>query len=145
MKRINDQKLKNKIIRAMRRATPKDTGNLAYNALRVYRTKDGFKTVYLGRVAGYGKILNQTMFRGTNRFGNAKKNRHFGWHPRAVYNGVLMVGKYFNPKMKVKKYDTNQVAKYKEDNLESQMAAKQQINKWLNNTARKKFEQENKV
>ena len=37
---------------------PKDTGNLAFNSIRGFRTPTGFRIVQLGNAAPYGSILN---------------------------------------------------------------------------------------
>lgn len=137
-------KLKQQIKAAMRKATPKDTGNLAYNALRVYRTKDGFHTRYLGRVAGYGKILNQTIYRGVTKRGSMKRNKHFGWHPRSVHNGMLAVGRYFDKNMKGRMNNNYQDSKYKPYDGETREASFKQMQKWEINSARQKFELNNK-
>ena len=91
---VDLQKLKAKVRNAMRKATPKDTGNLAYNALRGYQTKTGLRMVYHGNIAGYGKILNQSVSVGSN------KNKHFGWHARASSNAIAVVARAYNPKAK---------------------------------------------
>jgi len=51
---VDINKLKSKVRNAMRKATPKDTGNLAYNALRTYQIKDGIKCIYHGNIADNG-------------------------------------------------------------------------------------------
>jgi hypothetical protein len=91
---VDIQKLKAKVRNAMRKATPKDTGNLAYNSLRGYQTKTGIRMVYHGNIAGYGKILNQSLMVGGN------KNKHFGWHARASSNAIAVVAREYNPKAK---------------------------------------------
>lgn len=130
----------------MRMATPKDTGNLAYNALRVYRNKDGFKTVYLGRIAGYGKILNEMQYTTstTGNYKRKKRNKHYGWHEKAVINGINAIGKHFKPQMKEKMFDNKQQSTYVPGNSMSRVPANEVKKKWMANTARKQFEQANK-
>jgi hypothetical protein len=105
---VDIQKLKAKVRNAMRKATPKDTGNLAYNALRTYQTKTGINTIYHGNIAGYGKILNQSLMVGGN------KNKHFGWHSRAVSNAIAVVVREFNPKAKGYRMYNNRQVSFKE-------------------------------
>lgn len=138
--------LKQKIKRAMRMATPKDTGNLAYNALRVYKTDKGFKTVYLGRIAGYGKILNEMRFVSstTGNYKRQKKNRHYGWHNKAALNGMYAVGKHFKPSSKFKMYNNKQNSTYVPGDGISRIPANEVKNRWMANTARQKFELTNK-
>ena len=101
-------KLRSKVKVAMRKATPKDTGNLAYNALHSYVTKTGLRFTYLGSIAGYGKILNQSIMLGN------KKNKHFGWHNRASANAIATVAREFNPKAKGFRIYNNRQQSYKE-------------------------------
>jgi hypothetical protein len=140
-------KIKLKIVRAMRKATPKDTGNLAYNSLRSYRTNTGVRVVYHGSIAGYGKILNQSIILGENKI-----NKHFGWHNRANLNAILEIRRYFKdstiPKNS-KLYNNRQEANYNPgDPLGSQSSARKmdaQKEKWYTNPARIRFETMNKV
>lgn len=37
---------------------PKDSGNLAFNSIRAFRTPKGFRLVQLGNAAPYGAIIN---------------------------------------------------------------------------------------
>jgi hypothetical protein len=165
---VDINKLKSKVRNAMRKATPKDTGNLAYNALRTYQIKDGIKCIYHGNIAGYGKILNQSIMVGT------KKNKHFGWHARAVSNSITVIVREFNPKAKgfrlfnnrqqsfKERSDANIAAAegmlnyagrstssqdfkdFKEDTrTEAQQRILEQEYKWKMNQAKKRFEQEN--
>jgi hypothetical protein len=137
---VDINKLKSKVRNAMRKATPKDTGNLAYNALRTYQIKDGIKCIYHGNIAGYGKILNQSIMVGSN------KNKHFGWHARAVSNSVTVIVREFSPKAKGYRLYNNRQVSFKErsDSLQdSQERMAQQQYKWQMNQAKKRFEQEN--
>ena len=137
---VDINKLKSKVRNAMRKATPKDKGNLAYNALRTYQIPNGIKTIYHGNIAGYGKILNQSIMVGSN------KNKHFGWHARAVSNSVAVIVREFNPKAKGYKLYNNRQVSFKErsDSLQdSQEKMAQQQYKWQMNQAKKRFEQEN--
>lgn len=97
-----------KVKAGMRKATPRDTGNLAFNALYGYKTKDGLRMTYRGSIAGYGKILNQSVMLGT------KKNKHFGWHSRASTNAIAVVVREFNPKAKGFRMHNNRQASFKE-------------------------------
>lgn len=130
----------------MRMATPKDTGNLAYNSLRVYKNKDGFKTVYLGRIAGYGKILNEMRYTSstTGNYKRQKKNKHYGWHNKASLNAMYAVGKHFKPTAKFKMYDNKQESTYVPGDGMSRIPANEVKKKWMANTARKQFELANK-
>ena len=97
----------NKLLREVRRAciaaTPKDTGNLAYNSLRVYNTTEGFGVVYKGNVAGYGAILND--FRLQRGYNRGKVNPHYLWFDSGVHNNVLNELVFqFNGKNKRKPY-----------------------------------------
>jgi hypothetical protein len=126
---------------AMRKATPKDTGNLAYNAFYVYPTNNGLKTVYRGNIAGYGKILNQSIV-----LGEGNKNKHFGWHSRAVTNAIAAVVRFYNPKAKgFRMYNNRQVSfKEKSDSFqEGQERMLQQEYKWKMNKAKAYFEKTN--
>jgi len=138
--------LKRKIMVNMRKATPKDTGNLAYSSMRGYITKKGIKIIYDGRRAPYGKILNQTLYRRvkTGNYTRYKKNKHFGWHNRAHQNGMMTVMEYLNfPKKR--KYDTRQTYRFPLDSQEGKAARKAQYEKTLNNRTIQKYERANKV
>jgi hypothetical protein len=113
---VDINKLKAKVRNAMRKATPKDTGNLAYNGLRTYQIKDGIKCVYHGNIAGYGKILNQSMMVGSN------KNKHFGWHARAVNNSIAVIVREFQPKAKGYRLYNSRQQSFK-DRTEANIAA----------------------
>jgi hypothetical protein len=137
---VDINKLKAKVRNAMRKATPKDTGNLAYNALRTYQTKTGINTIYHGNIAGYGKILNQSLMVGEN------KNKHFGWHARAVSNAIAVVVREYNPKAKGYRLYNNRQQSFKErsDSLQdSQEKMLKQQYKWQMNEAKQRFEKEN--
>ena len=130
----------------MRMATPKDTGNLAYNSLRVYKNQKGFKTVYLGRIAGYGKILNEMRYMSstTGNYKRQKKNKHYGWHNKAFLNGNYAVAKHFKPDAKLKMYDNKQESTYVPGDQMSRIPANEAKDKWMRNTARQRFERINK-
>lgn len=53
--------------------TPFDTGNLRYNAIKVYKTPTGFRIVSRYNVAPYGSLLDQ---RATIK---GRANKHVGW------------------------------------------------------------------
>ena len=134
-------KLKPLVKNAMRKATPKDTGNLAYNAFYVYPRNNALKTVYRGNVAGYGKILNQSM-----TLGDGNKNKHFGWHARAVANAIAVVARHYNPKSKGFRLYNNRQVSFKERSgsfEESQQKILQQEYKWKLNKAKEAFEKAN--
>jgi hypothetical protein len=138
--KVDLQKLKAKVRVAMRKATPKDTGNLAYNSLRGYQTKTGIRMVYHGNIAGYGKILNQSIMVGEN------KNKHFGWHARASGNAIAAIVREFKPKAKGYRMYNNRQESFKEqsDNLQdSQEKMLKQQYKWQMNEAKQRFEKEN--
>ena len=140
---IDYTKLKTTVKQAMRKATPKDTGNLAYRAMHGYVTKTGLKIVYRGYVAGYGKILNQSV-----TLGDGKKNKHFGWHNRANANAILAVRRFLNDKNIPKHsrlYDNKQTTRYNPDVPGSGKPMFRQQEKWYNNPARVRFETMNKV
>jgi len=136
-------RLKSKVKSAMRKATPKDTGNLAYNSMMGYVTKTGLKIVYRGSIAGYGKILNQSIVLGDN-----KVNKHFGWHNRANSNAILESRRFFKdqtiPKHS-KIYNNRQEARYNPNVPGSGKPMFAQKEKWFNNPARVRFETMNKV
>lgn len=130
---------------AMRYATPKDTGNLAYSSMRGYVLKDGIKIIYDGKRAPYGKILNQTMYYEvrTGNYKRLKRNRHFGWHVRANQNAIKVVLEEMGAK-KTKKFDTRQNYRFRLDSKEGAKARQEQYQKTLNNEAIKRYERENK-
>ena len=78
--------LLHKVRRACIAATPKDTGNLAYNALVVHKIPQGFSVRYKGSVAGYGAILND--FRKQRGWASGKINPHYLWFDSKVQNNV---------------------------------------------------------
>jgi hypothetical protein len=140
---IDLNKLKSEVISAMRKATPKDTGNLAYNSLRGYPMKSGLKMVYHGKVAGYGKILHVSP-----RLGNNKKNKHVGWHDRASSNAILAVRRFVKDKTipkGSKMLNTRQESKYNPEVPGTRVFMNLQKEKWFNNPARVRFETMNKV
>lgn len=150
-------KMRSKIKIAMRKATPKDTGNLAYNSLHSYVTKTGLRFTYKGSTAGYGKILNQSIMLGS------KKNKHFGWHARASSNAIATVAREFNPKAKGFRLYNNRQTSNKEffdkvirENPNDEylkkrlreMQAQKVLNvqdKWKSNSAARAFAQNGKV
>jgi hypothetical protein len=76
-----------KVRRTCINATPKDTGNLAYNALRVYKKTTGFTVMYKATAAGYGSILNDfRLLRGATQ---GLPNPHYLWFDSGVHNNVL--------------------------------------------------------
>jgi hypothetical protein len=136
-------KMKSQIVRAMRKSTPKDTGNLAYNSLRSYQTSTGIRIVYHGRIAGYGKILNQSIV-----LGDGKINRHFGWHNRANSNAILAARRFLKDKnipKGSKMYNNRQEASYNPSVPGSERKMDAQKEKWYTNPARIRFETMNKV
>jgi hypothetical protein len=82
-----DLKLINRIKQAAIRATPKDTGNLAYNALVVHPTSDGFSVRYKSSVAGYGVFLND--YRKLRGFAEGSPNPHYLWFDSGVHKNVI--------------------------------------------------------
>ena len=133
-------KLKPLVKNAMRKATPKDTGNLAFNALAIYPQNTGLKTVYRGGLAGYGKILNESIMLGEN------KNKHFGWHSRAVSNAINAVVRHYNPRAKgLRMYNNRQISfKERTDNFQdAQEKILKQEYKWKMNQAKARFEKAN--
>ena len=138
--------LKKEIMSAMRLATPKDTGNLAFSSMRGYVLKNGIKIVYDGNRAPYGKILNQTLFRQV-KVGNGyrlRKNKHFGWHNRAHMNGIKVVMSKLGYK-KTTMFNTKQEYRFPLDSKAGQQARQQQYQKTLNNRAIQEYERQNKV
>lgn len=140
------QQLKREIMSAMRLATPKDTGNLAYSSMRGYIIKDGIKIIYDGNRAPYGKILNQTLYRDvkTGNYKRVKKNKHFGWHNRAHQNGLKQVMRYLGFK-KTRMYNTKQDYRFPLDSAEGAKARQQQYQKTLNNRSIQEYERAYKV
>lgn len=139
---INKTHLKTVVKQAMRKATPKDTGNLAYRALHGHITKTGLKLVYRGYIAGYGRIIHVS-----NEI-QGRKNKHKGWHNRANSNAILSVRELLgdrNIRRGSKYYDTKQIARYNPDIPGSGRAMFAQQEKWYTNSARIRFETMNKV
>lgn len=137
---------KRDIMVAMRKATPKDTGNLAYSSMRGYVIKNGVKIIYDGHRAPYGKILNQTLFRQvkSGNYVRLKKNKHFGWHNRAHMNGIKTVMSYLGMK-KTTMYDTKQEYRFPLDSAEGKASRNAQYQKTLTNQAIREYERLNKV
>jgi hypothetical protein len=77
----------NRIKRVAIKATPKDTGNLAYNALVVHPNSKGFSVRYKSSVAGYGVFLND--FRKLRGFAQGKLNPHYLWFDNGVHNNII--------------------------------------------------------
>ena len=129
----------------MRKATPKDTGNLAYSSMRGYVTRNGIKIIYDGKRAPYGKILNQTIYREvkTGNHTRLKRNKHFGWHARAHQNAIKEVLETFGAK-KTKRFDTRQQYRFRLDTQQGREARHNQYQKTLNNSAIQRYERENK-
>lgn len=130
---------------AMRYATPKDTGNLAYSSLRGYVTRNGIKIIYDGKRAPYGKILNQTIYREvkSGNYKRLKRNKHFGWHARAHQNALKVVLEEMGAK-KTKKFNTRQNYRFRLDTQQGREARRNQYEKTLNNQAIQRYERENK-
>ena len=129
-------KLKPLVKNAMRKATPRDTGNLAFNALAIYPQNTGLKTVYRGGMAGYGKILNQSIMLGGN------KNKHFGWHSRAVSNAINAVVRHYNPRAKGLRMYNNRQVSYKERsdaNISAMGSLLEQTNRSVKSESYKEF------
>lgn len=88
---MSDKKIDNKTLHNIKqaaiRATPKDTGNLAYNALVVHTTSDGFSVRYRSSVAGYGVFLND--YRKLRGFAQGKLNPHYLWFDNGVHQNVI--------------------------------------------------------
>ena len=88
---MSDKKIDNKVLhnvkRAAIRATPKDTGNLAYNALVVHTIPNGFSVRYRSSVAGYGVFLND--YRKLRGFAQGKLNPHYLWFDNGVHQNVI--------------------------------------------------------
>lgn len=143
---IDKTKLKREIVKAMRLATPKDTGNLAYNAMSSKIQGDKIIVEYDGHRAPYGKILNQTIYRKvvTGNHVRYKRNKHFGWNNRAQMNGMKVVMQSLGHR-KVKMFDTKQNYRYPINTKQSVAARNQQYQKTLNNSAIKEYERINKV
>jgi hypothetical protein len=77
----------NRVKRVCIAATPKDTGNLAYNALIVHPTNDGFSVKYKSSVAGYGVFLND--YRKLRGFAQGSLNPHYLWFDSGVHQNIL--------------------------------------------------------
>lgn len=139
-------KLKREIMSAMRLATPKDTGNLAYSSMKGYITKKGIKIIYDGNRAPYGKILNQTMQYKvkTGNYVRIKKNKHFGWNNRAQMNGMKVMMSYLGQK-KTTMFNTKQEYRFPLDSKEGEAARRKQYEKTLNNRATQQYERANRV
>lgn len=84
---ILNQNFLQRIRLAAIKATPKDTGNLAYNALVVQPTNEGFTVRYKSSVAGYGVFLND--FRKLRGFAENKLNPHYLWFDNGVHGNVV--------------------------------------------------------
>lgn len=131
---------------AMRLATPKDTGNLAYSSMKGYITKKGIKIIYDGKRAPYGKILNQTVQYKvkTGNYVRLKRNKHFGWNNRAQMNGMKVMMSYLGQK-KTTMYNTKQNYRFPLDTEKGRQARQIQYEKTLNNNVIKEYERANKV
>ena len=77
----------NRVKRVAINATPKDTGNLAYNALVVHPNSKGFSVRYKSSVAGYGVFLND--FRKLRGFAQGKLNPHYLWFDNGVHQNII--------------------------------------------------------
>lgn len=146
MNQMPMHKLKREIMSAMRLATPKDTGNLAYSSMKGYITKKGIKIIYDGKRAPYGKILNQIVqYRiKTGNYVRFKRNRHFGWNNRAQINGTKVMMSYLGQK-KTTMYNTKQNYRFPLDSEQGKRARQAQYEKTLNNRVIQEYERANKV
>lgn len=146
MNQMPMHKLKREIMSAMRLATPKDTGNLAYSSMKGYITKKGIKIIYDGKRAPYGKILNQTVQYKvkTGNYVRLKRNKHFGWNNRAQMNGMKVMMSYLGQK-KTTMYNTKQNYRFPLDTEKGRQARQIQYEKTLNNNVIKEYERANKV
>jgi len=143
---IDKNKLKTQIVRAMRLATPKDTGNLAYNAMKSKVTDYGIEVLYDGQRAPYGKILNQMLYRKvkTGNYARYKKNKHFGWNNRAQINGTKVIMEALGHK-RTKRFNTKQEYRHPINTKQSAIAREQQYQKTLSNRAIQQYEKNNVV
>ena len=64
---------------------PKDSGNLAFNSIRAYKTPRGFRLVSLGNVALYNEIIDRG--RGDRPL-SQKEQANVGWWSEQVYEAV---------------------------------------------------------
>lgn len=78
------------LLREIRNGTPKDTGNLRYNATRKEALGGGrFRITVEERVAPYFRYVNgQRTIRG-------RKNEHYGYFENAVRDAVRSVAKKY--------------------------------------------------
>jgi hypothetical protein len=84
---ILNQQFLHRVRQAAIKATPKDTGNLAYNALVVQPTNEGFTVRYKSSVAGYGVFLND--YRKLRGFAENKLNPHYLWFDNGVHSNIV--------------------------------------------------------
>lgn len=64
---------------------PKDSGNLAFNSIRAYKTPRGFRLVSLGNAALYGEIIDRGR---SDRPLSAREKANVGWWSEQVYGAV---------------------------------------------------------
>lgn len=115
------------IKKAAIRATPKDTGNLAYNALEVRPNKSGFTVRYKSSVAGYGVFLND--YRKLRGFTAGKVNPHYLWFDNGVHRNVMNeITKKFTKNKTKKKDKVIQPTKrtYEDSSVEKRRISRQQ-------------------
>lgn len=89
---------------------PFDTGNLRYNAIRAYKTPQGFRIVMLYTAAFYGAILNEYGKGGTK-----------GWWSTGVYTAVsTFIHSSLNNRKSAFEQASANVGKFAEGNPERQ-------------------------
>lgn len=64
---------------------PKDSGNLAFNSIRAYKTPRGFRLVSLGNTALYGEIIDRGR---TDRPLSQREKANVGWWSEGVYGAI---------------------------------------------------------
>jgi hypothetical protein len=92
---------------------PFDTGNLRYNAIHVYETREtgGFRILVRYTAAYYGTILDEfpTIY--------GRQNKHYGWWSTGVYHALdLFLNGTLNYKDNAYQAANENVSKYAEDN-----------------------------
>lgn len=60
---------------------PKETGNLAFNSIRTYKTPKGFRIVSLGNSAPYNKYLE---------YGTKFSKKHQGWWSKKLKQAITV-------------------------------------------------------
>lgn len=92
---------------------PFDTGNLRYNAIHAYETKEtgGFRILVRYGAAFYGTILDQ--------YGVGEKKKHQGWWSDTVFHALdLFINGSLNYKANAYQAANEQVSKYAADTPE---------------------------